>query len=165
MDTIVSVIVDHFSKRYISLPLLQNHWSRGHGQIVYQASLSMEGPPDTIVSDSGGQFTSDFWRRMCNILGVKLKLSAADHPQNDGQIGNANQIIEQRLRPFVSHYQNGLVRKLPMMDFAGALLIGESTETSPFLIDSGYTPRTSFDWKSNPNGTVIEFTSQQQLQK
>lgn len=52
-----------------------------------------------------------------------------------------------------------------MMDFAGALLIGESTETSPFLIDSGYTPRTSFDWKSDPNGTVIEFTSQQQLQK
>lgn len=59
---------------------------------------------------------------MCNILGVKLKLSAADHPQNDGQIGNANQIIEQRLRPFVSHYQNGLVRKAPYDGFCWRLI-------------------------------------------
>lgn len=38
------------------------------------------------------------------------------------------------------------------MDFAGTLLTGESTETSPFLIDNGYTPRTSFDWKTDKWG-------------
>lgn len=95
------------------------------------------------------------------MLGVKLKLSTADHPQTDGQTENANQIIEQRLRPFVNHYQDDWSEKLPMMDFAGALLVSESTETSPFLIDSGYTPRTSFDWKSNLNGAVTEVDAQQ----
>lgn len=96
---------------------------------------------------------------------MKLKLSTADHPQTDGQIENVNQIIEQHLHPFMNHYQNDWSEKLPMMDFASALLMGESTETSPFLINSGYTPRTSFDWISNLNGTVTEMNAQQQLQQ
>lgn len=102
---------------------------------------------------------------MCNVLGVKLKLLTADHPQTDGQTENANQIIEQYLRPFINHYQDDWLEKLPMMDFAGALLTGESTETSPFLIDSGYTPRTSFDWRSDQNGVVTAVNAQQRLQQ
>jgi len=35
------------------------------------------GPPDTIVSDWGPQFISDFWNEFCRILGVKLRLSTA----------------------------------------------------------------------------------------
>ena len=96
---------------------------------------------------------------------MKLKLSTVDHLQTDGQTENANQIIEQRLRPFMNHHQDDWSEKLPMMDFAGALLVGESTETSPFLIDSSHTPRTSFDWTLNLDGTVTEVNAQQQLQQ
>lgn len=52
-----------------------------------------------------------------------------------------------------------------MVDFAGALLTGESTEASPFLIDSGYTPRTSFDWKTDLNGAITDANAQQRLQQ
>ena len=65
-----------------------------------------KGPPDIIVSDRGGQFISEIWRGSCNTLGVKPKLSTADHPQTDGHTENANQIIEQRLHSFLNHYQN-----------------------------------------------------------
>lgn len=43
------------------------------------------GPPDTIVSDQGPQFISSFWDTFCRILGIKLKLSTAHHPEMDGQ--------------------------------------------------------------------------------
>lgn len=161
----IFVIVDRFSKRYISLPCHKTTGAEDMAKLFIEHIYRWKGPPDTIVSDRGGQFVSEFWKAICNVLGVKLKLSTADHPQTDGQTENANQIIEQRLRPFVNHYQNDWSEKLPMMDFAGALLVGESTETSPFLIDSGYTPRTSFDWISNLNGTVTEANAQQRLQQ
>lgn len=161
----IFVIVDRFSKRYISLPCYKTTGAEDMAKLFIEHVYRWKGPPDTIVSDRGGQFVSEFWKAMCNVLHVKLKLSTADHPQTDGQTENANQIIEQRLRPFVNHYQDDWSEKLPMMDFAGALLVGESTETSPFLIDSGYTPRTSFDWTSNLNGTAIEANAQQRLQQ
>ena len=64
------------------------------------------GVPDSIVSDRGPQFISDFWNEFCRILGVKLKLSTAFHPQTDGQTEIMNQYLDQRLRPFVSYYQD-----------------------------------------------------------
>lgn len=161
----IFVIVDRFSKRYISLPCYKTTGAEDMARLFIEHVYRWKGPPDTIVSDRGGQFISEFWRSMCNALGVKLKLSTADHPQTDGQTENANQIIEQRLRPFVNHYQDDWSEKLPMVDFAGALLTGESTEASPFLIDSGYTPRTSFDWKTDLNGAITDANAQQRLQQ
>ena len=102
---------------------------------------------------------------MCNVLHVKLKLSTADHLQTSGQTESASQIIEQHLCPFVNHHQDDWSEKLPMMDFAGALLLSESTKAFPFLIDNDYIPWTSFDWTSNLNGTVTEVNAQQRLQQ
>jgi transposase InsO family protein len=57
-----------------------------------------------IISDRGPQFVSYFWKEFCRILGIKLKLSTAYHPQTDGQTEIINQYIDQRLRPFVNYY-------------------------------------------------------------
>ena len=39
------------------------------------------------------------------------------------------------------------MRWLPIIDFAQALLYYELIEQSPIIIEIGYEPRTSFDWK------------------
>ncbi|ODM16893.1 hypothetical protein SI65_07858 [Aspergillus cristatus] len=57
-----------------------------------------------------------------------------------------NQHIVNRLRPFINRYQDNWSELLPLIDFAAAALPSESTDASPFLIDCGYEPRTSFDW-------------------
>jgi hypothetical protein len=57
-----------------------------------------------------------------------------------------NQYMAQRLRPFVSYYQGDWSERLPMIDFAQAVLPHESTGLAPAYVDSGYVPRTSFDW-------------------
>ncbi|KAK1912608.1 hypothetical protein P3342_004544 [Pyrenophora teres f. teres] len=57
-----------------------------------------EGYPKTLVSDRGRQFTSHFWRRLCDRVGTSPKLSTAHHPETDGQTENANADLKQYLR-------------------------------------------------------------------
>jgi transposase InsO family protein len=64
------------------------------------------GLPDTIISDQGGQFISEFWNKAYQILQIKLKLSTARHTQTDGQTEIANQYIQQRLRPYINFAQD-----------------------------------------------------------
>jgi hypothetical protein len=58
-----------------------------------------------------------------------------------------NQYIAQRLIPFVNHYQDNWSEFLPIMDFAAAALPNDSIGISPFFVERGYEPRTSFDWQ------------------
>lgn len=60
----------------------------------------LHGLPDTIVSDRGTQFTSIFWKRLCDRLQIKRTLSSAFHPETDGQSENSNQIMEPYIRIF-----------------------------------------------------------------
>ena len=70
------------------------------------------------MSDRGPQFISSFWKEFCDVLGTKLKLSTAEQPQTDGQTEIVNQYIDQRLRPFVSYYQDDWDELLLIVDFA-----------------------------------------------
>ena len=58
-----------------------------------------------------------------------------------------NQYLAQRLRPFVSYYQDNWSELLPIMDYAQLTLPHESIGMSPFELLYGHPPRTSFDWK------------------
>jgi transposase InsO family protein len=43
------------------------------------------GTPRVVVSDRGPQFIAEFMRELNKLLGIKLALSTAYHPQTDGQ--------------------------------------------------------------------------------
>jgi hypothetical protein len=43
------------------------------------------GLPKNIIFNHGPQFSSKFWKRLFELLDVKVKLSLAFHPQIDGQ--------------------------------------------------------------------------------
>lgn len=143
----VYVVVDRLGKRPYSIPCYKTTTAKDMALLYIDRVYRTHGPPDTIVSDRGPQFISSFWDEFCKILGIKLKLSTAHHPQTDGQTEITNQHISQRLRPFVNHYQDNWSELLPMMDFAAAALPQESTGLSPFQVEFGYEPRTSFDWE------------------
>jgi hypothetical protein len=74
-------------------------------------------------------------------------LSTAEQPQTDGQTEIVNQYIDQRLRPFVSYYQDDWDELLPIVDFAQASLPHEAIGQSSFQTEMAFEPRTSFDWK------------------
>lgn len=143
----IVVFVDRLGKRPISIPCHKTVTAKDMARMFIMYVYRTYGPPDSIVSDRGPQFISNFWDEFCKILGIKIKLSTANHPQTDGQTEIVNQYIDQRLRPYVNYYQDNWDEMLPMMDFAQATLSHETTGQSPFMTELGYQPRTSFDWK------------------
>ena len=98
----VMILVDRFGKRPISIPCCKTITAKEAARLYIQYPYRIYGPPDTIVSDRRPQFISAFWDEFTCILGIKLKLSTAYHPQTDGQTEIANQYLDQKLRPFVN---------------------------------------------------------------
>ena len=51
-----------------------------------------------MVSERDPRFTSKFWQEFWKILGSKLRMSSAYHPQTDGQSEAMNRVVEMILR-------------------------------------------------------------------
>ncbi|KAI1676227.1 reverse transcriptase [Pyrenophora tritici-repentis] len=91
----------------------------------------LHGLPQTIVSDRGPQFVSEFWNHLTQRLGIKSLLSTAYHPETDGQTERANSFLEQYLRSHVSYLQDDWSTWLPLAEFAANNAINESTQATP----------------------------------
>jgi transposase InsO family protein len=152
----VFVVVDRLTKRAYSLPCYKTTTAKEMAGMYYKYVWRNHGVPDSVVSDRGPQFISHFWDEFCRMLGVKIKLSSSEHPQTDGQTEIMNQYLDQRLRPFVNHYQDNWAELLPAMDFAQAILPHESIGLSPFEVETGYQPRMSFDWEARSQQSLSE---------
>src|SRR3979411_193162 len=142
----VFVVVDRLSKQAVSIPCFKTTTAKDMARLYIQHVYRTRGAPESIVTDRGPQFISPFWEEVWRILGIKLKLSTAFHPQTDGQTEIMNQYLTQRLRPFVNYYQDNWSDLLPMMDYAQLTLPHSSIGMSPFELLYGRLPRTSFDW-------------------
>ncbi|USP72775.1 uncharacterized protein yc1106_06638 [Curvularia clavata] len=143
----IMVVIDRLSKQAISIPCHKTIDARGMADLFVQWVYRFGHTPETIVSDRGPQFISSFWSEFCRILGVKVKLSTAYHKETDGQTEIMNKYIDQRLRPFVSYYQDNWSGLLPLIDRAQISLPHSSIGMSPYHILYGSEPRQSWDWK------------------
>ena len=54
----------------------------------------IHGLPESVVSDRGPQFAAKLTKELNRMLGIKIKLSTAFHPQTDGQTERMNQELE-----------------------------------------------------------------------
>jgi len=161
----VFVVIDRLSKQAISTPCYKKINAEGMAQIYLRTIYRYYGPPETIVSDRGPQFVSSFWKELNRILGTKLKLSTAFHPQTDGQTEVMNQYMDQRLRPFISYYQDNWDELLPMVDYSQLTLPHSSIGMSPYELLNGRLPRTSFDWNTPEASSPTEQLNQQEARK
>ena len=105
----------------------------------------LHGLPLSLISDQGPQFISGTWKNLCKILGIKVNLSTAFHPETDGHSEIANQEMERHLRTFVNYQQDDWSDKLAMAEFAANNNESASTKLSPFFATKGLHPRMSFD--------------------
>ncbi|MBW0507289.1 hypothetical protein O181_047004 [Austropuccinia psidii MF-1] len=95
------------------------------------------------VSDRGSLFVSSFWTNLCQQLKISRGLSAAFHPEADGQTGRVNQTLEQYLWMYVSYHQDYWHTWIPLYEFAYSNAEHSSTKKSPFF--TIYGRNTSFD--------------------
>jgi hypothetical protein len=99
---------------------------------AYLKVVRLHGLPDTIVSDRDPKFISKFWWELHRLMGVRLMMPTAYHPQTDEMSGKAIHNITQVLRGCVSNDQSDWVERLPIVKFAINSTISESTGFAPF---------------------------------
>jgi len=118
------------------------------------------GFPEKHISDRGPQYASAFTRDLANLLGIKLGISTAFHPQTDGQTERVNHEVEQYLRHFVNEYQNDWSSLLPTAEFALNNRVNASTRKTPFELVYGHNPRVGIEPRRESNiEKVEEFTA------
>jgi transposase InsO family protein len=100
------------------------------------------GVPLSLVSDRDARFTSHFWRALNRILGTKLAMSSAYHPQTDGQTERANRTIKEMLRAYVNAQQDNWDQHLSLVELAYNDSVNASTGFTPFYLNNGRHPRT-----------------------
>ena len=107
--------------------------------------VRLHGLLDTIVSDRDPKFISKLWQELHRLMGVRLLMSTAYHPQTDGMSERAIRNVTQALRGCISNDQSEWVERLPMVNSTiGSAInstINESTGFAPFELTYGNMPR------------------------
>ncbi|GJP30128.1 hypothetical protein CLOM_g22514 [Closterium sp. NIES-68] len=112
------VVIDKFSKMGHFIPTHTTARTEQTAQLFVRHIISQHGIPTTLISDRDPKFTSKFWKELMSLLGTKLAMSSAYHPQTDGQIERLNQIVEQLLRAACKDDISKWDLHLPVLEFA-----------------------------------------------
>jgi len=141
----ILVVACLLSKMCRVIPTTSDLSSLGMATLFLEHIWRTFGFPEKTISDRGPQYASLFMKELAQMLGIKLGLSTAYHPQTDGQTERINQEVEQYLRHFVNERQNDWSSLLPTAEFALNNRVNASTGKSPFELVYGYSPRVGLE--------------------
>lgn len=96
--SVILVVVDRLTKYAHFYPLKHPFSAQSVAQVFFDNVVKLHGVPRTIISDRDKVFTANFWQALFSLLGTKLQMSSAYHPQTDGQTERVNQCLEMFLR-------------------------------------------------------------------
>jgi hypothetical protein len=94
------------------------------------------GTPQVVVSDWVPQFFARFTCELYQLLGIKLAMLTAYHPQTDRQTACISQVLEGYLHIFTSRRQDDWDDFLPKGEFQYNNMVHSSTQQSPFMVDT-----------------------------
>ena len=99
-DAILTV-TDKFTKAIRLIACQKTTTAEDTAHLYFHHCYPIMGLPVKIISDRDPRFTSAFWSTLMQLLGISQGLTAAFHPQADGQAEKSNQIVEIALRCFL----------------------------------------------------------------
>jgi hypothetical protein len=136
--SVILTVVDRLSKAAHFIPLGHPYTATTVARVFFAKVVHLHGIPATIVSDRDPVFTSEFWRELFRLVGVKLNMSAF-HPQSDGQSEATNKIIAMYLRCLTGDRPRNWLEWLPWAEFCYNSH-QQSLKTSPFEFVYGRPP-------------------------
>jgi len=154
--TTIMVVVDRLTKMAHFIPFRCLPTASIAADAFISNIFKLHGFPDSIISDRGSQFTSEFWNRLCKLLDITHSLSTSNHPETDGQTERVNGILEQYLRCFINKRQNNWVDLLPFAEFAYNNTLHQSIYQSPFFANYGFNPKFSPEFPSSERPSRAE---------
>jgi transposase InsO family protein len=98
------VIIDRFTKMAHFIPLKDTKKKAKDLGLIFARNIwQLHGLPTKIISDWDRRFTSDLWSSLCELLGIRQKMSTSFQPKTDGQTERVNQTIEAFIRSYCSY--------------------------------------------------------------
>ena len=92
--------------------------SKGIVRLFLDNIFRLHGLLDSIVSDHGSQFVSQFTGSLTDLLGIQQKVFTVFRLQTDGQTERINAIIEQYLRGYSNYQQDNWLELVSMAEFS-----------------------------------------------
>lgn len=86
----------------------------------------------SMMSDLDLNFTSSFWHELMRLVGTKLHMTSAFHPQLDGQFESANQVIIMYLRCLTRDHPRQWLQWLPWAEYIFNTAYQTSLWDTPF---------------------------------
>ena len=84
------VIIDRFTSQVHLIPTTTRVTAKEVAWLFFIEIMRLHGVPESIVSDQDMKFTSIFWKELHRLMGTKLLMSTAFHPQTDSATEWAN---------------------------------------------------------------------------
>jgi hypothetical protein len=140
--SVILSVVDRFSKYCHFIPLAHPYTAETVAQAFFSDIVRLHGMPQSVVSDRDPIFTSLFWRELMRLMGTKLHMTSAFHPQSDGQTEAANRVIVMYLRCFTGDRPRQWLRWLPWAEYVYNTAYQSSLRETPFRVVYGRDPPT-----------------------
>nr|GFB59609.1 putative reverse transcriptase domain, ribonuclease H-like domain, aspartic peptidase domain protein [Tanacetum cinerariifolium] len=102
--------------------------------------------PVSIISDRDGKFTSHFWKSLNKVLGTRLDMSTAYHPETDGKSERTIQTLKDMLRACVLDFGKGWDKHFPLVEFSYNNNYHTSIKPAPFEALYGRKCRSPICW-------------------
>ena len=135
----ILVFVDRFSKMVHLIPVHSTIDAVETARLFVAHIFRLHGMPTEVVSDRDPRFTSKFWRAVFLLVGTKLSMSTAAHPQTDGQTERANRTLEDVLRSYATSFKDWS-EFLALVEFAMNHSVHSTTGVTPFFLNTGRHP-------------------------
>jgi hypothetical protein len=135
--SVILTVVDRFSKYCHFIPLAHPYSAGSVAQAFFADIVRLHGVPQSIVSDRDPVFTSTFWAELMRLMGTKLQLTSAFHPQSDGQSESANRVVVMYLRCLTGDRPRQWLRWLPWAEYLFNTAYQNSLRDTPFRVVYG----------------------------
>ena len=106
--------IDRFSRWAEAIPL-RDMTAQSCARALVRQWVSRYGVPEDVTTDRGTQFTSDLWRELNKLLGIRASTTTAYHPQANGLVERLHRQIKGALMARLGPSSSNWMDELPVV--------------------------------------------------
>ncbi|KAG3132207.1 hypothetical protein C6341_g23015 [Phytophthora cactorum] len=134
-NTGILVFVCQLSKMVHLAPVPDTVTGEQTARLFVDGVFRHHGLPETFDSGRDPRYTAAFWQTLFQLLGTRLHMSTAEHPQTDGQTERVNRVLEDTLRSVCAAAPRTWSERLPVVEFVLNNAVHASTGLTPFYLN------------------------------
>ena len=134
------VVIDKLTRRAHIIPCHNTCTSSDLAQMFFDNVVRHWGVPHKIISDRDPRMTAEFWSELWKLVGTKLNMSTADHPQTDGSAERYIGTMMGMVRAFAHKNAKDWDMYIGALEFAYNDSVHSSTGHTPFQLSIGRDP-------------------------